>query len=206
MPIDVGGLGLSNLSTQITLDKFAMLHWGLLSGPYTIRSVFSLLDRSVRISKLESDTDFEATISLQKVPHLPLSLLESEHEAGLSLRRGGLPVTDNPSCPLDLPFLSKFVRNTLMHFCIIYQADLIIFFPMSNGWDTELFTHIPRLFPLLPIRFLQTGQFWSSERLLKPSGYFIEIMGFMPDRLVNGRTKANCYMVHTTSLCWWHRG
>ena len=36
MPVDVGGLGLSCLSTQITLDKFAMFHRGLLSDPHAV--------------------------------------------------------------------------------------------------------------------------------------------------------------------------
>jgi len=151
MPIDAGGMGLSCLSTQVTLDKLAALYRGLPSHPHTVRAITGLLDHSLRIDHSESDEGYEATIAVRNVPHLPLSLLEYAHESGLAFGKGGLPASNTPSLLLGLlPTLKTAVRNKLMHFRITTHADLMVFSPTGTGWDTELCTYFPCLYTLLP--------------------------------------------------------
>ena len=91
------------------MDKFAIFHRGLLSDSHTVRSTTGPLDRSLRISRSDTDTGFEAVASPRRTPHIPLSLLESAQEAGLQLRQGGLTTKDTPSHPLELMPLTHVI-------------------------------------------------------------------------------------------------
>ena len=154
MAVDVGGLGFTRLSTQITLDKFAMLHRGLHSDAHTRQAILGLLERSLRIGMTDTDLGYEATTSIQPVPHTLLSLLEAGQEAGVNFRRGGLPVGTTPSQPVDLRPLLPEVIDALMNYRITTHVDLMCFTRLGNEWNQQLCHSFPGLLDSLPPRLL----------------------------------------------------
>ena len=196
MAVDVGGMGLTRLSDQILLDKFAMLHRGLHSDSQTRQAIMGLLERSLRISQTDTDPGYAALISVQNVPHMLLPLLEAGREANLSIRRGGHPTDHTPSCLIDTSSLPHEQLTELMHARIMTQGDLMSFSSTGNTWNITLCSRFPDLLDSLPAipppgdRRLRIGQFWSATALRGDEGHIIEIMGIQED-CVTGRTWVN---------------
>ena len=196
MASDVGGMGLARLSTQIILDKFAMLHRGLHSDPNTRQATTGLLERSLRMGLTDTDLGFEAVVSVTDIPHALLFLLEACQEANLSLRRGGLSTLNSPSCLIDTSNLYEENVQDLMHQRISTHSDVMCFLNTGNVWNHSLCDQLPGLINSLPAipptgdRRLRIGQYWSSVALRGSEGHIIEIMGFMNANII-GRTWIN---------------
>ena len=60
MDQDVGGMGITRMSDQINIDKWTMLMRGLHSDSQTSRAAQSLLQRSLRIGRTDTDMGYEA--------------------------------------------------------------------------------------------------------------------------------------------------
>ena len=196
MATDVGGMGLTRLSDQIVLDKFAMLHRGLHSDPHTCQATLGLLERSLRIGLSDTDDGFEATVSPTNIPHALLFLLEVCREANLTFRRGGQLTTYSPTCIIDTSNLYEETREELMHYRIMTHSDVMTFTSTGNTWNETLCEHFPGLLNLLPEkppngdRRLRIGQYWSSVPLRGMEGHIVEILGISTDQVI-GRTWTN---------------
>ena len=77
MEPDVGGVGIPRLSDQINIDKWTMLLRGLHSDSNTARAAQSLLQRSLRIGRTDTDIGYEAIAIPTETPQLLKSLLET---------------------------------------------------------------------------------------------------------------------------------
>ena len=76
MEPDVGGTGIQRLSDQINVDKWVILTRGLHSDMQTVRAAQSLLQRSLRIGRTDTDTGYEAIARPIHIPQLLRSLLK----------------------------------------------------------------------------------------------------------------------------------
>ena len=196
MATDVGGMGLTRLSDQIILDKYAMLHRGLHSDSHTRQATNGLMERSLRIGLSDTEPGFEATVAPTTIPHTLLYLLEACRAANLRLRRGGLTTSHTPTHMIDTSSFSAANQEDLMHYRIAMQSDVMIFTSTGNIWNEILCAHFPGLFNLLPAnppngnRRLRIGQYWSSVPLQGMAGHIIEILGISPEH-VTGRTWVN---------------
>ena len=97
MDQDVGGMGITRMSDQINIDKWTMLMRGLHSDSQTSRAAQSLLQRSLRIGRTDTNMGYEAIVRPTHIPQLLRSLLEVMEESGYSLRKAGLSTHNTPS-------------------------------------------------------------------------------------------------------------
>ena len=193
MEPDVGGTGIPRLSDQINIDKWAMLTRGLHSDMQTARAAQSLLQRSLRIGRTDTDTGYEAIARPTHIPQLLRSLLEAMGEAGYSLRRAGLSTHNTPSQSVsELAYhLAPTIHTKMMNYRITTLADMMHFSAEGNNWDPDLCATFPLLAPLLPIcpqgdRILRVGQFWATQHNEGHKGIVTEIMG-LNGTSINGR-------------------
>ena len=82
MSRDVGGMGITRLSDQINIDKWAMMVRGLYSDTSTTMATVGILNRSLRIGKTDTDTGYQAIVRPTTVPQHLRSLLGLLDEFG----------------------------------------------------------------------------------------------------------------------------
>ena len=76
MSKEVGGLGITRLSDQINIDKWAMMVRGLYSDQFTSTATLGILNRSLRIGQTDTDHGYEAIVKPAGIPHQMRSLIE----------------------------------------------------------------------------------------------------------------------------------
>jgi hypothetical protein len=198
MPPDTGGMGLARLSDQIIIDKWAMLWRGLHADLSTRTATDGLLYRALRLGHTNTDPGIRSTIVPSKIPQLLTGLIELTSSLGISLCKGG-------SCPRNTPdqtiaqalhlSLHSKLDKKLMNLRISTLSDLMIFAPnQTNSWALPLIhSQLPLVQELLPPdapagdRSIRIGQFWSLEDEGGLNGYILEILGVLPNGLINIR-------------------
>ena len=136
MATDVGGIGFTKLSDQINIDKWVVLNRGLYSGYHTARDVQSLLQRSLRIGRSDTDIGYEAIAR---------------------------PISNTQLLPVPI---TTRLHKKLMNYRKTTLADLMRFETTGNIWDPDNGTAFPSIVPFLPPcptgdRLLRVGQFWA---------------------------------------------
>jgi exonuclease III len=217
MSRDVGGLGITRLSDQINIDKWAMLVRGLYSDKATITATLGILNRSLRIGRTDTDRGYQALARPTNIPQHLRSLIELMDEMGYSLRRSGLETAGTPSQLIrdSLANINQATSNNLMHLRITTLADIMIFRQDGNSWNQHLLDQLPGIseeqLPTCPggNRILRIGQYWASDRFDGQTGRIVEVMGVM-GRTINGRSWAPAipsntwasHMTHRRKLTW----
>jgi len=97
MSKEIGGLGVTRLSDQINIDKWAMTVRGLYSDRLTLTAMLGIPNHSLRIEQIDSDHGYEAIVQPAGIPHQMRSLIELMEESGCQLRRSGKNTMSTPS-------------------------------------------------------------------------------------------------------------
>jgi len=75
MSKEIGGLGITRLSDQINIDKWAMMVRGLYSDRFTRTATLGILNRSLRIKQTDTDHGYEAIVQPAEIPNQMRSLI-----------------------------------------------------------------------------------------------------------------------------------
>jgi len=194
-------MGLSRLSDQIHIDKWAMLWRGLYSNLSTTTTKEGLLHRALRLGHTSTDPGVHSTIVPSNIPQLLTGLKELTSSLGISLCKGGSCPRNTPNktkpnhCTgMDLSLHSKLDRK-LMNYRITTLSDLIIFSPnKANHWALpSIHSQFPLIQELLPTnapawhRSIRIGRFWSVEDADGQQGHLLEVLGISTTGLINIR-------------------
>jgi len=136
MPQDTGKLGLSRLSEQIIMDKWAMICRGLHSDLSTRVVTEGLLHRALRLGHTSTDPGYRSAITQSKIPQLSSGLIELTSLLCISLCKDGVSTQDTPSQTLaqalQISLHSKIDRKLTTH-CVTTIADIMTFPPNQNN-------------------------------------------------------------------------
>jgi len=128
MPPDTGGLGLSWLSDQILMEKWAMIWRGLHLDHSTRVATEGLLHRALRLGHTSTDFGYRSAFAQCNISQILTGLIKLTSSIGLTLCKGGAPPQDTPSQPLaqalQLTLHSK-IDKKLMNHRITTIADLM---------------------------------------------------------------------------------
>jgi exonuclease III len=195
MSKEIGGLGITRLSDQINIDKWAMMVRGLYSDRFTRTATLGILNRSLRIGQTDTDHGYEAVVKPAGIPHQMRSLIEIMDESGYQLRRSGKNTLSSPSKlvleQLDITNIS--LKRKLMNYRITTLSDLMVIKESGNSWNQQLldmFKILPEQLPLqCPTgrRSIRIGQYWASSNYDGQNGRIVEIMGIRGN-CFNGRS------------------
>jgi len=155
MSKEIGGLGITRLSDQINIDKWAMMVRGLYSDQFTRTATLGILNRSLRIGQTDTDHGYEAIVKPAGIPHQMRSLIELMDESGYQLRRSG----KNTMSSLSKLVLEQFdisnlsIKRKLMNYRITTLSDFMIITATGNRWNQpllDIFQILPDQLPQCP--------------------------------------------------------
>jgi hypothetical protein len=195
MSKEIGGLGITRLSDQINIDKWAMMIRGLYSDRFTRTATLGILNRSLRIGQTDTDHGYEATVRPTGVPQQIRSLIELMDESGYQLRRSGKSTMSSPSKLVleHIDITNTATKRKLMNFRITTISDLMVFKKTGNSWNQkilDIFHILPDQLPSqCPIgrRSIRIGQYWASSNYEGQNGRIVEVMGIRGN-CFNGRS------------------
>jgi len=148
MSKEIGELGITRLSDQINIDKWAMMIRGLYSDRFTRTATLGILNRSLRIGQTDTDHGYEAIVQPTGVPQQMRSLIELMDESGYQLRRAGKNTIGTPSQLVMelLDITNTATKRKLMNYRITALSDIMVFKETGNSWNRKLLD----IFQILP--------------------------------------------------------